>query len=1161
MLTRKESKRAGSATPRPTGSNEIKVNRDSNRVKVYVRVRPFSKDDKLRKITNSPFNVSQDATQLHMFADEKGHSEKTYTFDHVFNTEDDNQTVSEALTQPLVHSAMNGFNGTLMAYGQTGAGKTFSLMSENGITKTMIDKCFTQIFDDQKHNYKVTVSYLQIYQEKIFDLLSGVNTNNKADLAIRENPRTGVYVDNLTDYVVRSPSEVLQYIANGKKKLVFAETKMNRTSSRSHAVLQMVIERTMKDDVTGVDKQDEQTKTPSQDIANPNQDDSELDLNAFGKDVIIRGKIHICDLAGSERIKRTGASGDRLNEAQHINSSLLELGNVIQALADDSKKHVPFRNSVLTRLLQESLGGNCKTSLIVCVSPSTRDQQETKCTLNFGSRAMKVTNTAYVNMEVDFKSLSDQLLKQLQTKEDEIHAVRQSFQESLNNERQKIVAEYEGENGKLATKLNQQREELNNEMSLMEECILKLQHEADSKAQEVSSLEEAVVLIDDNSKREKHFIKQIFSSQQEMLSKNENLVKFIQQRLDILSEQNLSLEDAIEFLTILQNDVSTLEDVGLASIEGPGAHSIEDITSQDFYAPCLKMFLANQLHQYKTINAKLEELKSHQEDDVDGKIKQCEQEQKQTIEVGVQTVRDSNAHPANVELNGAEKQEDQEGTSEKLSTTYDNTNISKELESSTQTPSPGRQSLDLTDGSSDTSLQANDEEREPARRNLKGSPELNTKKSHEIFSGFNSTLNRIEDLVKSDRDRSLERAPSFSRERSMGRSPSFNLGSLSSRSDAGALSSRSESNSYRSSSSLGYRYDDTYSSKYSSPYTTSFSGSSTARPGSDMYESKYSSRTYGNSSFSASKYDNNRSFGGSSLTRYNSSENLVSGGFRGSSSDLSLSYSSRNETKRLEDRIRELEAKVREVTHENQEYSTLVQELSRNFPNDDHLREIKRKVTGKIADSIIMGRKENVKVARIEPFSSENRRPSNSINVNYNVTDSNQLTPKDIDKKNVTYDIQVNVVRNVKQVRDKSPIHNRENLIEFSPTTNESSTQNDSTSKTSIEYDLKPSSTSTLSAAVFNELDKRQTWTEPMKRKNMSRPLTWSEDNARTNDNEQNVKRASELGRLDVNPYKSEEVVFSTSKKSSLALPDWMKLKKKHSKTDQSNHFIKEVIQ
>ena len=524
--------------------------------------------------------------------------------------------------------------------------------------------------------------------------------------------------------------------------------------------------------------------------------------------------------------------------------------------------------------------------------------------------------------------------------------------------------------------------------------------------------------------------------------------------------------------------------------------------ASDFYAPCLKMFLANQLQQFKMINAKLEELNSQNEDHVDGKKEKGEK--KQTTEIGVQTMGDSNAQPPSVGLDGVEKSTNKEETSEKSSSSHKNTNISKELESSAQTPSPGRQSLDLTDGSSDTSLQANGEESELVKRNFKDSPELNAKKSHEIFSGFNSTLNRIEDLVKSDRDR--DRSPSFSRERStVGRSPSFNLGSLSSRSDAGALSSRSESNSYRSSSSLSYRYDDAYSSKYSSPYTTSFSGSSTARAASDMYDSKYSSRTYGSSSYS-SKYDNNRSFGGSSLSRYNSSENLVSGGFRGSSSDLSLSYSSRNETKRLEDRIRELEAKVREVQHENQEYSTLVQELSRNFPNDDHLREIKRKVTGKIADSIIMGRKENVKVARIEPFSSENKRSSNSINVNYNVKDSTQLTSKDLDKKNVTYDIQVNVVRNVKQVREKSPIDNRENLIEFSPTTNES----DSTSKTLSEYDLNPSSTSSLSASVFNELDKRQTWTEPMKRKNISRPLTWSEDNARTTDNEQNVKRASE---------------------------------------------------
>jgi len=281
-----------------------------------------------------------------------------------------------------------------MAYGQTGTGKTHTLMAPDGIAQSIIQKVFDQIQTDGGNDYKVSVAYLQIYQEKIHDLL---NFNNKVELHIREKPRSGIFVENLTEYVIRSASEALSLLAFGKKRLIFAETKMNRTSSRSHSVFQLAIEKTPKKEKNVIEQiESKHMKAP---IHNKKKE-SVVKMVGWDEDVIVKGKIHLCDLAGSERIKKTHAVGERLCEAQHINSSLLELGNVIQALADDSSTHIPFRNSVLTRLLQESLGGNCKTSLIVCVSPGLRDAGETKSSLNFGSRAMKVENIAYVNVEV-----------------------------------------------------------------------------------------------------------------------------------------------------------------------------------------------------------------------------------------------------------------------------------------------------------------------------------------------------------------------------------------------------------------------------------------------------------------------------------------------------------------------------------------------------------------------------------------------------------------------------------------------------------------------------------------------------------------------------------------------------------------------------------------
>lgn len=381
-------------------------------------------------------------------------------FDHVFDEKSKNKDIFLSIGKPVADAAMNGFNGTLMAYGQTGTGKTYTLTSSDGLTPRLINYVFRKTHLDQKHDYKITCSYIQIYNEKIYDLLAnenktGKNSGTEVELNLRESPEKGVYIEDLTEYVVQSPKEVFELVKLGRSRLIFAETKMNRASSRSHAICFLTIEKTFKkiDKQEGTvtsevptvsDEKAEGTSAASQDLYGDVEDDDYGDLDQAnnsetsdvlhsGNDILVRGRLTICDLAGSERIKKTHATGDRLSEAQQINLSLLELGNVIHALTDSKRQHVPFRNSTLTRLLQESLGGNCKTSLIVCVSPSTRDISETKGTLAFGYRAMRVKNCARVNVEVDYKALADALAQQIGVRDAEWRKREQELLDEIQN--------------------------------------------------------------------------------------------------------------------------------------------------------------------------------------------------------------------------------------------------------------------------------------------------------------------------------------------------------------------------------------------------------------------------------------------------------------------------------------------------------------------------------------------------------------------------------------------------------------------------------------------------------------------------------------------------------------------------------------------------------
>ncbi|ORZ36448.1 P-loop containing nucleoside triphosphate hydrolase protein [Catenaria anguillulae PL171] len=324
----------------------------------------------------------------------------SYNFDQVFPASATNRDVYHTVCMPLVEACLRGFNGTLIAYGQTGTGKTTTLSSPDGMIPRALRHLFRRMHRDRyRCTYKVRLSYMQIYQEKIFDLLGDpLDTATPDsplfsghDLPLREHPDLGIFVEGLSEHAVRTEAEVHALLARGQQRLVFAETKMNRHSSRSHAICFL---------------------TP---LFNPDASGASASASAASGDAVVRGRLTLCDLAGSERVKKTNATGTQLSEAKDINLSLLELGNVIQALAEQ-KKHVPFRNATLTRLLQESLGGNCLTSLIVCVSPTRRDMSETKGTLMFGWRAMRVKTHARINVEIDHEKRANELAEQLALK-------------------------------------------------------------------------------------------------------------------------------------------------------------------------------------------------------------------------------------------------------------------------------------------------------------------------------------------------------------------------------------------------------------------------------------------------------------------------------------------------------------------------------------------------------------------------------------------------------------------------------------------------------------------------------------------------------------------------------------------------------------------------
>ncbi|CAF3518432.1 unnamed protein product [Rotaria sp. Silwood1] len=334
---------------------------DECNIRVVARFRPLN-DSEERAGSKSVVKFPTDQEETVLI------SGKVYIFDKVFRPDATQEKVYNEAAKEIVKDVLSGYNGTIFAYGQTSSGKTHTMEGimgsdgQQGIVPRIVQDIFNHIYTlDANLQFQIKVSYFEIYLDKIRDLLDVSKTN----LAVHEDRNRVPYVKGVTERFVSSPDEVFEIMEEGKINRHISVTNMNEHSSRSHSVF----------------------------LIHVKQENVESEKK-------LTGKLYLVDLAGSEKVSKTGAEGQVLDEAKNINKSLSALGNVISALADGTKSHVPYRDSKLTRILQESLGGNARTTIIICCSPASYNESETKSTLEFGKRAKCIKNSVTVNEEL-----------------------------------------------------------------------------------------------------------------------------------------------------------------------------------------------------------------------------------------------------------------------------------------------------------------------------------------------------------------------------------------------------------------------------------------------------------------------------------------------------------------------------------------------------------------------------------------------------------------------------------------------------------------------------------------------------------------------------------------------------------------------------------------
>ncbi|KAI4825917.1 hypothetical protein KUCAC02_021578 [Chaenocephalus aceratus] len=379
---------------------------DESTVRVALRIRPQLAREKIEGCHICTY-VMPGEPQVILGKD------RSFTYDYMFDMDSQQDTIYSDCTEQLIEGCLEGYNATVFAYGQTGSGKTYTMGTgfdvniseeELGIIPRAVHHLFRGIEERRQAaqqqgrpipEFKINAQFLELYNEEVLDLFDSTrDSRQKSHIKIHEDASGGIYTVGVTTRSVTSEAEMMQCLKLGALCRTTASTQMNVQSSRSHAIFTIHLCQVR---ICASDNHEGETDNR---VSNGN---SELDEYET-----LTAKFHFVDLAGSERLKRTGATGDRAKEAISINCGLLALGNVISALGDRSKRssHVPYRDSKLTRLLQDSLGGNSQTVMIACISPSDRDFMETLNTLKYANRARNIKNKVMLNQDKASQQIS-----------------------------------------------------------------------------------------------------------------------------------------------------------------------------------------------------------------------------------------------------------------------------------------------------------------------------------------------------------------------------------------------------------------------------------------------------------------------------------------------------------------------------------------------------------------------------------------------------------------------------------------------------------------------------------------------------------------------------------------------------------------------------------
>ena len=480
--------------------------KENNReaVKVAVRLRPMSEKEiqsgfkKIVEIDRSTASVHITNPQNQVI---------NFTFDYGFPEDITQEEVYEETAAPIVSGVLEGFNGTIFAYGQTGTGKTYSMDGKrDGEHRGIMPRAFDHIFEyiaanSDSHEFLVTVTYVEIYNNELRDLLA---EKHEQPLKIREDPQHGVVIKGVAIHKVKSVNELHALLDYGKKNRVVRKTNMNAESSRSHSILTVNIETLTKID---------------------------------GQDHVRSARLNLVDLAGSERVAKTGAEGVGFQEGVNINYELMILGNCIAALTAKNVTHVPYRDSKLTMLLRDSLGGNARTMMIAALGPASYNFSETMSTLRYAERAKKIENKPKVNMdpkdalllklkeelaELESKiAQKDQLSAQMGASDDVIHAMEEKLEEQR------------AEMAKANNMVQKEKDEL---MKKMEERRLEIENEKKKRESYQKKLDELQKILSTSDKSQ-------------LLAKtvqNESAIKEAKEKLRIREEKSKKLQEEFE---------------------------------------------------------------------------------------------------------------------------------------------------------------------------------------------------------------------------------------------------------------------------------------------------------------------------------------------------------------------------------------------------------------------------------------------------------------------------------------------------------------------------------------------------------------------------------------------------------------------------------------